>query len=233
MLSNCYLPSEEDSFVSHWYPALPNEVGSINGKIQREVFIPPIVKMYNQHMGGVDSFDQYRSYIKLDLRSRKYWHCMFWFIVESALVNAWVLYKQTLSKIRPDSKLSFDNFTFRKAVALGLAEEWRDLGCLAPQKIASPTKLFAENTAKRARKSLQMELPEEKDAQFSDPLKHFSSCELIPCREGARKKHRPMLCVQCHSRRSTYWCKKCRAVLCIQPHLCFLQYHTPSVGSQK
>ena len=97
VLSNCYLPSAADSFVAHWYPALPNELGSINGKIQREVFIPPIVKMYNQHMGGVDTFDQYRSYIKLDLRSRKYWHCMFWFIIEPALVNAWVLYvyKQT------------------------------------------------------------------------------------------------------------------------------------------
>lgn len=158
---------------------------------------------------------------------------MFWFIVESALVNAWVLYKETMSRIKPDSKLQFDNFTFRKAVALGLAEEWKDLGCINPQKITSPTKLFAENNAKRARKSLLIELPEDEGTRFSDPLKHFSSCQQIPRREGAKSKHRPMQCVQCNSRRSTYWCKKCRAVLCIQPHLCFLQYHTSSVADLK
>lgn len=233
MLSNCYLPSAEDSFVSHWYPALPNEVGSINGKIQREVSIPPIVKMYNKHMGGVDTFDQYRSYIKLDLRSRKYWHCMFWFIIESALVNAWVLYKQTRAKIKPEEKPAFDNFSFRKAVALGLAEEWRELGCIVPQKHMSPTKLFSEHAAKTARKSLGLELSDDEATRFSDPLKHFASCELIPCRKDAKSKHRPMQCVQCQSRRSTYWCKKCRAVLCIQPHTCFLQYHTATVAAQK
>jgi Transposase IS4 len=227
LLSNCYQPLAEDSFVTHWYPAMANEVGSINGKIQREVYIPPIVKLYNQHMGAVDTFDQYRSYIKLDLRSRKYWHCMFWFIIESALVNAWVLYKETMAKIRPNEKLAFDNFTFRKAVALGLAEEWKQLGCILPHKVASPTKLFSEHTVKKARKSLAtLEDPEDEGTRFTDPTKHFGSCVPIPCKQAAKSKYRPLQCVHCNERRTTYWCKLCRAALCIQLYTCYLQYHT-------
>ena len=71
-----------------------NEEGQTQyGKIQRDIFIPMIVLFYNLYMGAVDLFDQYRSYIKLELRSGKFWHPMMWFIFESALVNLWVLYK--------------------------------------------------------------------------------------------------------------------------------------------
>lgn len=73
LLSNCYSPLG-DNTVRHWYPAKVNESGSVNGKIQKEVFISPIVSSYNQFMGGVETFDQYRAYMKLEMRSLKFWH---------------------------------------------------------------------------------------------------------------------------------------------------------------
>jgi hypothetical protein len=110
MLTNCYAPISDDLFVTHWYPAKPNEPGSLNGKVQKEVSISPAVYYYNQYMGGVDTFDQYRSYIKLELKSYKYWHPMMWFILESALVNAWVLYIKTIKKAQLEQRYSHFEF---------------------------------------------------------------------------------------------------------------------------
>jgi hypothetical protein len=50
-----------------------------------------------------------------------------WFIFESALVNSWVLYKTTFEAA--GKEVPFSHFQFRKAVALGLAKEWEDMGC--------------------------------------------------------------------------------------------------------
>jgi hypothetical protein len=91
ILTNCYLPVSDDgsaSTVQHWF----KEKGE---KVQKEIAQPPAVKQYNLYMGAVDLYDQYRSYVQLDLRSFKFWHPLFWLVVESALVNSWLLYKAT------------------------------------------------------------------------------------------------------------------------------------------
>ena len=104
VLSNCYPhppnPSSDAdlAIVKRWYDARKGEEGAtIHGKIVREIFIPMCILYYNFYMGAVDRFDQFRAYIKLELKSGKFWHPMMWFIIifESALVNAWVLYKAT------------------------------------------------------------------------------------------------------------------------------------------
>jgi hypothetical protein len=90
VLTNAYQPTatsaDEPSTIQHWF----SEKGE---KIQKEIPRPPAVTNYNLYMGAVDMFDQYRSYVQVELRSRKYWHPLFWFIVEAALINAWLLYK--------------------------------------------------------------------------------------------------------------------------------------------
>ena len=58
MLTNAY-PAVGDYVVKHWYPTKVGEPGSVNGKIQKEVPIPPPVFFYNQNIGAVDIFDQY------------------------------------------------------------------------------------------------------------------------------------------------------------------------------
>jgi hypothetical protein len=78
-------------------------------------------------MGAVDLYDQYRSYIQIDMRSSKFWHPLFWLIVESALLNAWLLYKVKMEAANLPLQYSF--FTFRKSVALALANEWGSKGC--------------------------------------------------------------------------------------------------------
>ena len=88
MLPYQYQPDDAGlTTVEHWYPAKKGEEG-YPGKIRKIINYPPIVYFYNLYMGAVDLFDQFRQYIKLELRSRKFWHPLFWFIIESVLVNS-------------------------------------------------------------------------------------------------------------------------------------------------
>ena len=57
-----------------------------------EVSAPNAVADYNSKMGGVDKADMLRSIYDLDRKSRKWWHRLFFAMVEMALVNAYVLY---------------------------------------------------------------------------------------------------------------------------------------------
>ena len=54
---------------------------------------------YNFNMNGVDIADQLRSYYSCKLRSRKWWHSLFWWMVDTAICNAYVVYKHHVSSM--------------------------------------------------------------------------------------------------------------------------------------
>jgi hypothetical protein len=173
------------------------------------------VKFYNMYMGAVDLFDQLRSYVALHVRARKFWHPMFWFIIESALVNAWVLYKAT--RKAANLPIQYIHFTFRMSIALALASEWEDTGCKTKVEDAtSPTKHYQKTKVVRAHTSSDHPSPNS-DAvgdRFTAPDKHMRYLTKIPALEGSTAKKRQMLCVECKLSRSTWWCKKCAKPLC-------------------
>jgi Transposase IS4 len=220
ILSNAYQP-EGELTVEHWYPAKANEPHSINGKVKKEVPIPPAVYYYNQYMGGVDLFDQYRSYINLELRSVKFWHPMMWFLFESALVNSWVIYQQTMKQA--DKPTTFSHFEFRRAIALALASEWESMGCFPANSTTSPTKSFQSSHARTARLSFSISPTEDR---YTCPQKHVTYKEKMPLLEGSKRPNRQMLCAYCKQKRTIYWCKKCTVPLCGRDCKCFLLFHT-------
>ena len=56
-----------------------------------EVPCPASVAEYNQHMGGVDLFDMKRKLYSCSRKSKKWWRRLFWFLVDTAIVNAHIL----------------------------------------------------------------------------------------------------------------------------------------------
>jgi hypothetical protein len=220
MLSNAY-PAVGDFVVKHWYPAKAGEAGSVNGKIQKEVVIPPPVHFYNKNMGGVDTFDQYRAYIKLELKSNKFWHPMMWFVFESALVNSWVLYKATMQKA--ERNVEFSHFQFRKQIALALASEWESWGCTPRTAFESPTKHYPTMNPRSVRQRFPVD---EMDDRFTCPKKHLLHKEMIPAKEGSNSAVRQLLCRQCNTSRTRFWCRKCHAPLCAIKSDCYVLFHT-------
>lgn len=55
--------------------------------------IPTPVLDYNSNMGGVDLADQYRSYYEVGRSGKKWWRYAFWFLVQTSIVNAFLLMK--------------------------------------------------------------------------------------------------------------------------------------------
>lgn len=190
--------------------------------MQREIDRPPARKYYNLNMGAVDLFDQLRSYVALDLQSRKYWHPMFWFVMESALINSWVLYKAT--RETAGLPLEYTSWTFRKSVDLALALEWEGLGCMKQDPaLSTPTKLYKSTKVVRSHQKTTHTSAIPVDRYLSED-KHAQHFERIPNLESSKLKKRQMLCTHCKVSRSIFWCKKCLAPL--SKGTCYIWYHT-------
>lgn len=58
-----------------------------------DVPCPVVVAEYNSSMGGVDRFDQMRECYAIGRRSVKWWHRIFYFLIDLAIINSFVLWK--------------------------------------------------------------------------------------------------------------------------------------------
>ena len=72
-----------------------------NTKVQRKekdgskkmIPCPPSIVEYNRYMSGVDEADQLRGYYRVRSKGKKFYKYLFWFIFDSATVNAFILTK--------------------------------------------------------------------------------------------------------------------------------------------
>ena len=76
---------------------------------------PSAIQHYNAHMGGVDLADQLRSYYKVGRPSKKWWRYVFWFLLDVAMENAWIIY--SASTHVPPARRGYDQLHFRSDVA--------------------------------------------------------------------------------------------------------------------
>ena len=77
-----------------------------------EIFCPEVVAEYNKIISGVDSFDKLREGYTLGRRSVKWWHRIFYFLVDVAIVNSFVLWK-----INKRESGQHDQLTYRICLA--------------------------------------------------------------------------------------------------------------------
>ena len=55
---------------------------------------PRMIRSYNKHMGGVDLLDRFLSDYRSQLRSKKWWWCLFANFLNMSVVAAWRLHKE-------------------------------------------------------------------------------------------------------------------------------------------
>ena len=58
---------------------------------------PTAIASYNKYMGGVDRNDQLRQYYSIRLKGRKCYKYIWWFLVDLAITNAYILHKHDTS----------------------------------------------------------------------------------------------------------------------------------------
>ena len=77
------------------------EDGIVQRRVDREVLAVPCpnsVINYNAHMGGVDLADQKRSYYGVGRESVKFWRYLVWYILNTAIINSYIIYTQSLAR---------------------------------------------------------------------------------------------------------------------------------------
>ena len=66
------------------------------------LLIPKVIDQYNFFMGGVDIADQRRSYYHTQLRSCRNWYPLFFWLLETAIINLFILYRLIKLNSKPD-----------------------------------------------------------------------------------------------------------------------------------
>lgn len=79
-----YLGVQPLTNVNRWSSALKKRIS-----VQQ----PALITQYNRGMGGTDRMDQNLNLYRTSIRNKKWWWSLFAFAVDSAVCNAWYLYR--------------------------------------------------------------------------------------------------------------------------------------------
>lgn len=96
MLSTAHNPMECSSVQRR------NKDGS-----KESIRCPKVVSVYNEKMGGVDHFDQFRERYEIGRRSVKWWHRIMYFLIDLAIVDGYVLWQTPREKDKKQDQLSY------------------------------------------------------------------------------------------------------------------------------
>ncbi|KAK3758964.1 hypothetical protein RRG08_005590 [Elysia crispata] len=171
-----------------------------------EVSCPMAIKDYNCNMGGVDKADMLCSLYGMDRKSRKWWHRLFFGIIDRMLVNSYVVHNKLEDKAIP-------LLLFRRLVAQHL------LTAATPPQIGRPLATSVCNTPPNPPKRRKTDLSVSADIRLTVRGVHWpifdekrSRCEV--CSQN-KIESRP------HSK-----CSTCKVYLCCNANKqCFLTFH--------
>nr|XP_037282464.1 piggyBac transposable element-derived protein 4-like [Rhipicephalus microplus] len=166
-----------------------------NGK-KISVECPQVVKDYNAWMGGVDKFDQKRNAYPADRRSKRWWSRIFYFILDAAIVNAF---------IQANSIENVGYLHFRLKLGRQL---------IAQRSFRKPRRTITAFKNKRGKSNGRAMTGVPDESRFSGNTHH-------PSFTGTRRR-----CRWCSTSkrevRTRYMCKVCNVPLCAT---CFAPFH--------
>ena len=173
---------------------------------------PVAVDLYNKYMGGVDLADAMRKTYSCTRKSKNKWYMrLFWFIVDTCVVNAYVLERESPNH-RPHPNVSAGStlgyrsqLNFTLELAQQLVETHSLCKALGRVPIAPPPPQARSESFDRYNEHVPSDLEKPRNCKV--------------CMEAKTKR-----------KRTKYECAKCRVALCVTP--CFGKYHSPDSGSR-
>ena len=175
-----------------------NNTGKNDRRTGEPIQKPACVLQYNIQMGGVDHNDQLAKYYSFARKTMKVWKKEFFFLTNSMVLQAYIMYKKYT-----EDKSKLSQYAFR----MRLVEE-----------------LVSWSSRINFPQVHQRRLSKDAVPLCRLTARHFPA--YIP--RTPKKLHPPRQCVVCKAKKirkeSVYWCPDCRAALCAAP--CFKIFHT-------
>lgn len=187
----------------------PTSVGQVDRTLKdgtiSHVSCPQVVSEYTHRMGGVDRFDERRGRYSVSSRSRRWWMRILYFLIDSSVVNAHILY----NSVHPEDSITI--FEFRKQLLRGLVGNFS----------SRSRRSNLEGVMYLTRQSNNKALPV-KPAGVPSEIRYLSVGAHMP--ELMDTPHRCRLCSsRKNNKRSRIKCTFCGVALCISP--CFANFH--------
>ena len=163
---------------------------------------PQPVAQYTRRMGGVDRFDQKRSFYEVGRKSKRWWLRIFYFLLDSAIVNAFIL-RNIFHKQAPVKIIDLKRM---------LAQELCGTFCSRKR----PSSHFSNFSKKSKANAPTKELGVPLAIRLGDVGVHLPADleSFRRCRYCSTKTN---------NKRSKIQCSRCQVPLCVTP--CFSLFH--------
>ncbi|KAF8781800.1 PiggyBac transposable element-derived protein like [Argiope bruennichi] len=153
-----------------------------------QVSCPIAIATYNKIMGGVDHFDQLRERYEIGRRSRKWWHRILYFLIDLAIVNAFILWKVSRRDLGPQNQLQFRLRLARQLIS----------GFSSHKRKGRPVSFLSGKKT------------------VPDDVRLTKVGDHMPTLQKAYRRCR--LCsTKAHEKRTRYICTACNVPLCVDP----------------
>jgi hypothetical protein len=117
------------SHISHampvGFPCVPHdEVPRRNGATRDFIPTSLMLREYTTYMRGVDVTDQLRASYSSQTRSHKWWHRIFWFLIDMTLVNMYIMYLSRAAERPNPISQPMTHLQFKTALVEALLLRW-------------------------------------------------------------------------------------------------------------
>ncbi|CAK1589631.1 unnamed protein product [Parnassius mnemosyne] len=172
-----------------------------------QVDCPQIVKVYNQHMGGVDLLDSFLGKYKIKIRTKKWYLRLFYHLIDVIVVNSWLLYRRVGEQKQTPTPLKLKDFKFDLGKSLCMC------GPSITKKRGRPSSMSDQIEIKKKKPNTAILPPREVRC---DGFEHFPI--------WGQKRQR---CKYPGCKGKTFIsCEKCRVELCFnKDNNCFRNFH--------
>ena len=199
-LASTFASSAPISTVSRWDKSLKKHI---------DVPFPNTVALYNKFMGGVDLLDGLVAYHRTKIRSKKFYHRLFFHLLDMICVNSWLLYRRDATSLGLPKKRQIDLLEFKSSIAQGLCLKGKMEKKRGRSSLSSVESSFVAKRKRGPTKAIPI-----KDVR-TDGLGHW------PEVTGRQRCKNP----KCSSK-SNIICTKCKIHLCLNKHNnCFREFH--------
>lgn len=188
----CFLSNHHD----------PSEVTTVNRKQKNgsraQVDCPVMCSDYNKYMGFVDNADRLLSTYKIDRKSRKWWHRLFWHFIDVTVTNSFIIF----TKVNANNSMTLKRFRLR------LVDQ------LVAHKIPTTKGRKRQSSLENSYKpQVPVEKRRSQSAHMPIHITNPRRCALCSTKESPR--------------RTRWMCNTCNVPLCLQSDRnCFLPYHS-------